>query len=353
MAGTTPDLVATNHVHYTTDIGERLIGCSAAVRDLEQEVECAARSDAKVLITGESGVGKEILARLIHRRSARAHAQLLTINCAGLPDSLLESELFGHVRGAFTGAYRDKVGLLEMAHRGTIFMDEVGEMSLRMQALLLRFLESGEIQRVGSDRPQTRVDVRVIAATNRNLIERIATKDFREDLYYRLNVIHLTVPPLRERREDIPDLLDYFLRAYAERHGVPTPTLVARGALAAGRLPLGRQRPRAEELRRAPGAQDADRPHHAGGPAVRADPGPGGAAAADRSAARSCESMCRSDGQRPRVVLDGGLRAVHAARPDARRSARHRQPRPRADARQLPDPRDALRHGSEATTSGS
>ncbi|MBE3071883.1 MAG: sigma-54-dependent Fis family transcriptional regulator [Acidobacteria bacterium] len=230
MSGTTPDLAGTDRVRYSVDIGERLIGRSPAVQALEQEVECAARSDAKVLITGESGVGKEILARLIHRRSPRTHAQLLTINCAGLPDSLLESELFGHVRGAFTGAYRDKVGLLEMAHRGTILMDEVGEMSLRMQALLLRFLESGEIQRVGSDRPQTRVDVRVIAATNRNLIERIASREFREDLYYRLNVIHLTVPPLRERREDIPDLLDYFFKAYAERHGVP-PLVVTPEAL--------------------------------------------------------------------------------------------------------------------------
>ena len=223
--GTVPDPQTAERTRYSVDIGDRLIGRSPAIKDLEQEVEYAARSDAKVLITGESGVGKEILARLIHRHSNRAHAQLLTINCAGLPDSLLESELFGHVRGAFTGAYRDKVGLLELANRGTIFMDEVGEMTLRMQALLLRFLETGEIQRVGSDRPQARVDVRVVAATNRNLTEKIAAKEFREDLYYRLNVIHLTVPPLRERREDIPDLLDFFLRAYAERHSVTTPRL--------------------------------------------------------------------------------------------------------------------------------
>ncbi|RPJ56599.1 MAG: sigma-54 factor interaction domain-containing protein, partial [Acidobacteria bacterium] len=183
--------------------GEQLIGTSPAMRDLREEITYAARSDAKILITGESGVGKEILARQIHRQSNRARAQLVTINCAGLPDSLLESELFGHVRGSFTGAYRDKAGLLELANSGTIFMDEVGEMSLRMQALLLRFLESGEIQRVGAERAQARVNVRVIAATNRNLTERIASKDFREDLYYRLNVIHLTVPPLRERREDV------------------------------------------------------------------------------------------------------------------------------------------------------
>ena len=225
MSGTTPTAQTTVREPHPVDVSERLLGHSAAIRELDEEIQYAARSDAKVLITGESGVGKEILARLIHRHSNRSHSQLLAINCAGLPDSLLESELFGHVRGAFTGAYRDKVGLLEMANRGTIFMDEVGEMTLRMQALLLRFLETGEIQRVGSDRPQARVDVRVIAATNRNLTERIAAKEFREDLYYRLNVIHLTVPPLRERPEDVPDLLDHFLQTYAERHGVATPKL--------------------------------------------------------------------------------------------------------------------------------
>ena len=201
----------------------QLIGHSPAISELREELEYAARSDAKILITGESGVGKEVLARLIHRHSNRSHAQMVTINCAGLPDSLLESELFGHVRGSFTGAYRDKPGLLETANTGTIFMDEVGEMSLRMQALLLRFLESGEIQRVGAERAQARVNVRVIAATNRNLIERIAAKEFREDLYYRLNVIHLTVPALRDRRDDIPALLSHFITFYAARHGMPAP----------------------------------------------------------------------------------------------------------------------------------
>ncbi|HEY3382187.1 MAG TPA: sigma-54 dependent transcriptional regulator [Vicinamibacterales bacterium] len=205
--------------------GEQLIGSSSAIGELRAELEYAARSDAKILITGESGVGKEVLARLIHKHSNRARAQLVTINCAGLPDSLLESELFGHVRGSFTGAYRDKPGLLETANGGTIFMDEVGEMSLRMQALLLRFLESGEIQRVGAERAQARTNVRVVAATNRNLTERIASKDFREDLYYRLNVIHLTMPPLRERREDVPELLDYFIDFYSTRHTLPVPRL--------------------------------------------------------------------------------------------------------------------------------
>ena len=129
------------------------------------------------------------------------------------------------MRGSFTGAYRDKPGLLETAHNGTMFMDEVGEMSLRMQALLLRFLESGEIQRVGAERAQARVNVRVVAATNRNLTERIASKEFREDLYYRLNVIHLTVPPLRDRREDVPELLDYFIAFFSTRHALQVQAL--------------------------------------------------------------------------------------------------------------------------------
>ena len=200
-----------------------LIGSSSAIKGIEEELECAARCDAKVLITGESGVGKEVVARMIHERSARSRFPMVTINCAGVPDSLLESELFGHMRGSFTDAYQDKRGWLEQAKSGTIFLDEIGEMSLRMQALLLRFLENGEIQRVGSDRTHTVVDVRVIAATNRNLVARIADKNFREDLYYRLNVIHLPVPPLRERREDIPCLFTHFVRSYSQKHRIAEP----------------------------------------------------------------------------------------------------------------------------------
>src|SRR5262245_62120045 len=218
-------MAGADNVSVLKEGGEAVVGIGTAIRAIEAEIEYAARSDAKVLITGESGVGKEVIARLVHQRSRRALTPLVTINCAGIPDSLLESALFGHVRGSFTGAYRDRLGLLEMAHQGTILLDEIGEMSLRMQALLLRFLENGEIQRVGADRVQSRVDVRVIAATNRNLLERIGTKDFREDLYYRLNVIHITIPPLRARREDIPAFLDYFLRSYSERHGVKRPEL--------------------------------------------------------------------------------------------------------------------------------
>src|SRR5687767_388378 len=200
-----------------------LVGVSAAIRSIEEEIEHASRCDAKVLITGESGVGKEIVARLIHHRSQRTRGPLVTINCAGFPDSLLETELFGHVKGSFTDAHRDKKGWLESANGGTIFMDEVGEMSLRMQALLLRFLETGEIQRVGSDRRVPAVDVRVVTATHRRLLEHIADKTFREDLYYRLNVVHIEVPPLRDRREDVPVLLSHFLQTFCETYQISAP----------------------------------------------------------------------------------------------------------------------------------
>ena len=200
-----------------------LVGVSAAIRSVEEEIDHAARCDAKVLITGESGVGKEIVARLIHEGSARSRGPLITINCAGFPDSLLESELFGHVKGSFTDAHRDKRGWLETANGGTIFMDEVGEMSLRMQALLLRFLETGEIQRVGSDRRLPPVDVRVVTATHRRLVEHITDKTFREDLYYRLNVVHIEVPPLRERREDVVVLMNHFLHMFCESYQLTVP----------------------------------------------------------------------------------------------------------------------------------
>jgi DNA-binding NtrC family response regulator len=200
-----------------------MLGTSAAMRAIEREIEVAAACSAKVLITGESGVGKELVARLIHEDGARRANKFIAINCAGLPDSLLESELFGHVRGSFTGAYRDKKGWLEAAHGGTIFLDEVGEMSLRMQAMLLRFLETGEIQRVGADRALPPLDVRVIAATHRNLSECVRERTFREDLYYRLNVVHIEVPPLRDRRGDIPVLLKHFLSMFSAAHRLPLP----------------------------------------------------------------------------------------------------------------------------------
>ncbi len=186
---------------------------------LVEEVERVARSDAKVLITGESGTGKEVLAQEICSRSRRASRPYVAVNCGGLPETLLESELFGHVRGSFTGAYRDKPGKLELANTGTVFLDEISEMTLRMQGLLLRFLETGEIQKVGADATEGRMDVRVIAATNRDPREMIEQGLFREDLYYRLNVIRLTVPPLRERKQDIPLLIDHFLSRFASHNG--------------------------------------------------------------------------------------------------------------------------------------
>jgi two-component system, NtrC family, response regulator AtoC len=200
---------------------EQLIGASGVIAELSQEIDRIARSDAKVLITGESGVGKELVAHAIHQRSPRAQRPMVAVNCAGLPETLLESELFGHVKGSFTGAYRDKQGKLEMADRGSIFLDEIGEMTLRMQGLLLRFMETGELQKVGADRIAGRVNVRVIAATNRNLRDMIAEGTFREDLFYRLNVIHLVVPPLRERREDIPALIDHFMERFTRNNGHP------------------------------------------------------------------------------------------------------------------------------------
>jgi transcriptional regulator with PAS, ATPase and Fis domain len=198
-----------------------LVGTSREMAELREEIERIAKSEAKVLITGESGVGKELVARLIHSLSNRAHTSLGTVNCAGLTETLLESELFGHMKGAFTGAYRDKQGKLEMSDGGTIFLDEIGEMTPRMQSMLLRFMETGELQKVGADRPAMRVDVRVVAATNRNLREMVAHGTFREDLYYRLNVIHLVVPPLRERREDVRPLIDYFFRTFSQDYDRP------------------------------------------------------------------------------------------------------------------------------------
>jgi len=193
------------------------IVASAPMAALMDAVDRAAQSDSKVLITGESGVGKDLIARRIHAQSRRAAHAFVPVNCAGLTESLLESELFGHVKGSFTGAYRDKLGKLQTAHRGTIFLDEVGEMSLRMQAVLLRFLENGEIQAVGSDTRVTTVDVRVIAATNRNLPDLIAAGQFREDLLYRLRVIHLEVPPLRQRKDEIPVLVNHFIARSGRR----------------------------------------------------------------------------------------------------------------------------------------
>ena len=207
--------------------GERpvFLGESPAAETLRNEIASAARTQAKVLILGETGTGKEVVARLIHAQSARSARAFVAVNCSGIPETLLESELFGHVRGSFTGAYRDKVGLVRQADRGTLFMDELGEMSLRMQAILLRFAETGEVQPVGADSIMGRTDARLIAATNRDLLGQVREGEFREDLYYRLNVIQITVPPLRERKDDILLLMRHYLGQASASHRLPCPEL--------------------------------------------------------------------------------------------------------------------------------
>jgi transcriptional regulator with GAF, ATPase, and Fis domain len=200
----------------TADVQE-IIGESRAIKDVLAEVRQLAHTSASVLITGETGVGKELIASYIHRCSPRRGRPFIAVNCAGLPETLLESELFGHVKGSFTGAYRDKLGKFELAHTGTLFLDEVGEMTLRMQGLLLRVLEKGEIQKVGADHRSEHVDCRVVAATHRDVEEMVTQGVFRQDLYYRLNVMCVHVPSLRDRAEDIPLLADFFLARYSER----------------------------------------------------------------------------------------------------------------------------------------
>lgn len=213
-------------------MNEDMIGESPVVQLLRDAIASAARSDASVLIEGETGVGKDVTARRIHGLGRRAARRFVALNCAALPDALLESEFFGHLRGSFTGAYRDKIGLAVLADGGTLFLDEVGEMSARMQAVLLRFVETGEIQPVGSERQTRSVDVRIISATNRSLTSQIAAGTFRADLYYRLNVIRLIVPPLRERGSDVLVLLKQFLNDFAQLHQTKVPVF-APGALEA------------------------------------------------------------------------------------------------------------------------
>ena len=185
------------------------------IRDLISKV---ASTNTTVLLRGESGTGKEVLARAIHKASPRAGKQFLKVNCAALPGELLESELFGHEKGAFTGAYRQKPGKFEAAHQGTLLLDEIGEMPLRLQAKLLHVLQDGEFSRVGGEKIID-TDVRLIAATNRDLEASMRAHQFREDLYYRLNVIEVRIPPLRERREEIPGLVDFFLKKFNVQYG--------------------------------------------------------------------------------------------------------------------------------------
>ncbi len=192
----------------------------ASMRDVMTMMDRVADSDVSVLLTGESGVGKEVIARELHRRSPRRTRPFVKVNCAALPSELLESELFGHERGAFTGAQNVRVGKFEFASSGTIMLDEIGEMPVALQAKLLHVLQDRSFTKLGSNRP-VEIDVRVIAATNRDLAAMIRTSQFREDLYYRLQVIEIRVPALRDRREEIPALIEFFLRRFAERYGRP------------------------------------------------------------------------------------------------------------------------------------
>ncbi len=198
------------------DRSERLVGGSGAIQRIHQLVARVAETDSTVLILGETGTGKELVARAVHMQSPRAAAPLITVNCAAIPSELLESELFGHERGAFSGAVRRKRGSFELAHRGSLFLDEVGALSPALQAKLLRALQEGEISPVGSE-GAIRVDVRIIAATNRDLTQATRMGEFRDDLFYRLNVVPIQVPPLRERKEDIPLLAEHFIALYRRK----------------------------------------------------------------------------------------------------------------------------------------
>jgi two-component system nitrogen regulation response regulator NtrX len=196
-----------------------IVGKSPALLKVLDAVRRAAPTDATVLLLGESGVGKELVARAIHRNSRRAAQRFIQVNCAAIPEELIESELFGHEKGSFTGATEKQIGKFEQADRGTIFLDEIGDMSQKTQAKVLRVLQEQEVERLGSART-IKVDVRVIAATNKHLEDAIQRGEFREDLYFRLNVIPIVVPPLRERREDIPALVEHFARHFSEEHNV-------------------------------------------------------------------------------------------------------------------------------------
>jgi two-component system, NtrC family, nitrogen regulation response regulator NtrX len=196
-----------------------IVGNSPSLRRVLESIKRAAPTNATVLLLGESGVGKELIARTIHRNSPRASQRFVQVNCAAIPEELIESELFGHEKGSFTGATEKQIGKFEQADRGTIFLDEIGDMSPKTQAKVLRVLQEQEVERLGSART-IKVDVRVIAATNKNLEDAIQRGEFREDLYFRLNVIPMMVPPLRERREDIPSLIQHFARSIADEHNM-------------------------------------------------------------------------------------------------------------------------------------
>ena len=256
---------------------------SAALQEVVRTTRRVAPSRACVLIVGETGTGKELIARAIHDLSPRSTGPYIRVNCGALTESLLESELFGHVKGSFTGAVDNRTGRFEAAHAGSIFLDEINSTSPKLQVKLLRVLQEGEFERVG-DNNTKKVDTRIIAATNRDLLEEIEAGRFREDLYYRLNVVPIYLPPLRERREDIEPLVLFFLNRYAEQNRREMREGPPRGDAALARARLAGERPRAAELRRARG-DPGDRGGAAGRAPAAAVAGPE-RAAADPAAGR-------------------------------------------------------------------
>ena len=301
------------------EVRHQMIGESPALQQVMAAVARAAPTNATVLIQGESGVGKELVARTIHRNSLRSRERFVQVNCAAIPEELIESELFGHEKGSFTGATEKQIGKFEQADRGTIFLDEVGDMSAKTQAKVLRVLQEGEVERLGSART-IKVDVRVIAATNKNLEEEIEKGTFREDLYFRLAVIPVQVPPLRERTEDIPPLVRHYMDYFARENNVRPKRITAGGARRPAAAPVEGQHPRAAEYRRA--ADDHDRRRHH---RRRRSAGRGAIAGAGRP--RRIRPGRRSGARRDAARVQGQHRARLPGRQAARERVEHLEDR--------------------------
>ena len=286
---------------------EFIVGPSKMTRDIVELVQKIAKLSATVLILGESGTGKELLARLIHREAGDPQAPFIAVNLAAIPRELAESTLFGHERGAFTGAHRQQLGKFELASGGTLFLDEVGDLRLDLQAKLLRAIQEGEIERVGGTKPIA-TNFRLIAATNVDLEKAVKEGRFREDLFYRINVIPIKLPPLRERAEDIPQLADFFLKRYNTRFRKQIQGMTEHDHDDAAAVPLARQHPRAGEPHRTPGRGERQGLPVGGGPAARfplrsdGASDSGGATASSRTrrmrsnATSSCARSRRTDG---------------------------------------------------------
>ncbi len=296
-----------------------IIGESDVMRRLREHIATAAPSTGRVLIHGENGSGKELVARAIHALSARREAPFVEVNCAAIPEELIESELFGHERGAFTGALARRRGKFETADSGTVFLDEIGDMSLKTQAKVLRALEEQAFERVGG-RETLKVDVRVIAASNRDLPSLIAQGAFREDLFYRLNVIPIEVPPLRARKEDVPALVEHFIRVFCAENGKRLKTVAPAGADLVHDLRVAGQRARAAQHGRAAGDHGARRRH-------RPRRSPSAAQAQERAGAGSWRGQAAQGGARQ---LRAGLHPGRAAGPGLEHDAHRRAPGHRA-----------------------